>query len=58
VATADALDDTTSDPDPKIELSVVMPCLNEAETLETCIRKAAGCLERLGSRRPCDAKAI
>src|SRR5882724_6440562 len=23
-----------------IELSVVMPCLNEAETLETCIRKA------------------
>ena len=24
----------------KIELSVVMPCLNEAETLETCILKA------------------
>lgn len=23
-----------------LELSVVMPCLNEAETLETCIRKA------------------
>ena len=23
-----------------IELSVVMPCLNEAETLEVCIRKA------------------
>jgi len=23
-----------------VELSVVMPCLNEAETLETCIRKA------------------
>jgi cellulose synthase/poly-beta-1,6-N-acetylglucosamine synthase-like glycosyltransferase len=23
-----------------IELSIIMPCLNEAETLETCIRKA------------------
>lgn len=28
----------------QIELSVVMPCLNEAETLETCIRKAQGAL--------------
>jgi hypothetical protein len=25
-----------------------MPCLNEAETLQTCIRKARGCVERLG----------
>lgn len=25
---------------PEIELSIVMPCLNEAETLATCIRKA------------------
>src|SRR6059058_2631640 len=24
----------------QIEVSVVMPCLNEAETIETCIRKA------------------
>jgi cellulose synthase/poly-beta-1,6-N-acetylglucosamine synthase-like glycosyltransferase len=24
----------------EIELSVVMPCLNERDTLETCIRKA------------------
>jgi glycosyltransferase involved in cell wall biosynthesis len=24
----------------EIELSVVMPCLNEAETLATCIEKA------------------
>jgi hypothetical protein len=32
----------------QIELSIVMPCLNEAETLETCIRKAAGYLERSG----------
>lgn len=29
---------------PKLELSIVMPCLNEAETLETCIRKAQGFL--------------
>ncbi len=28
-----------SDPS-KIEFSIVMPCLNEAETLETCVRKA------------------
>ena len=27
-------------PTGSLELSVVMPCLNEAETLETCIRKA------------------
>jgi glycosyltransferase involved in cell wall biosynthesis len=27
-----------------VELSVVMPCLNEAETLESCIRKAQGAL--------------
>lgn len=33
---------------PRVELSIVMPCLNEAETLETCIRKAAGYLERSG----------
>ncbi len=30
------------------ELSVVMPCLNEAETLATCIRKARAALARLG----------
>ncbi len=28
-----------------IELSIVMPCLNEAETLATCIKKARGFLE-------------
>lgn len=27
------------------ELSIVIPCLNEAETLETCIRKAQRCLD-------------
>jgi glycosyltransferase involved in cell wall biosynthesis len=29
---------------PPVELSIVMPCLNEVETLETCIRKARGFL--------------
>jgi glycosyltransferase involved in cell wall biosynthesis len=33
-----------------IELSIVMPCLNESETLETCIRKAQGFLQRSGIR--------
>ena len=28
------------------ELTILMPCLNEAETLATCIRKAKGFLER------------
>lgn len=31
-----------------IELSIVMPCLNEAETLAVCIDKAIGYLERSG----------
>lgn len=31
-----------------IELTILMPCLNEAETLETCIRKARGFLDRAG----------
>src|SRR5580765_6259796 len=31
-----------------IELSVVMPCLNEAETLETCIGKAQRALRDAG----------
>ena len=30
------------------ELSIVMPCLDEAETLEVCIRKARGFLEKNG----------
>jgi glycosyltransferase involved in cell wall biosynthesis len=30
------------------ELSVVMPCLNEARTLGTCIRKAQASFERIG----------
>jgi glycosyltransferase involved in cell wall biosynthesis len=31
-----------------VELTVLMPCLNEAETLAACIRKARACLDRLG----------
>jgi len=31
-----------------MELTVIMPCLNEAETLATCIRKARSFLERSG----------
>ncbi|MDR3723623.1 MAG: glycosyltransferase family 2 protein [Terracidiphilus sp.] len=31
-----------------MELSIVMPCLNEAETLGACIGKAQRCLQRLG----------
>ncbi|TMC83905.1 MAG: glycosyltransferase, partial [Chloroflexi bacterium] len=29
-----------------IEVSIVMPCLNEAETLATCIRKAQAAIEK------------
>ncbi|GAA4225060.1 glycosyltransferase [Actinomadura meridiana] len=31
-----------------MELSVVMPCLNEAETVETCVRKTVGFFEEKG----------
>lgn len=31
-----------------LELSILMPCLNEAETIETCVRKARGYLESRG----------
>jgi hypothetical protein len=32
----------------QLELTILMPCLNEAETLAICIAKARGSLERLG----------
>ena len=32
-----------------VEVSVVIPCLNEAETLETCIRKAQSALRTAGA---------
>jgi hypothetical protein len=38
------------EPLPAPELSIVMPCLNEALTLEACVRKAQGFLERHGVR--------
>jgi hypothetical protein len=31
-----------------MELTILMPCLNEAETLETCVAKARGWLEANG----------
>jgi glycosyltransferase involved in cell wall biosynthesis len=34
----------------EVELSIVMPCLNEADTVGTCVRKAHAALERLGVR--------
>ncbi|MEY2536724.1 MAG: hypothetical protein QOG67_464 [Verrucomicrobiota bacterium] len=40
-------DDQTTD---NIVLTILMPCLNEAETLESCIRKAKASLEKL--KRP------
>jgi hypothetical protein len=33
---------------PSLELTILMPCLNEAETLATCIRKARGFLSNAG----------
>src|SRR5438874_278529 len=33
-----------------IELTILMPCLNEAETLATCIEKARAGLEKAGVR--------
>jgi glycosyltransferase involved in cell wall biosynthesis len=35
-------------PYPAVDLSVVMPCLNEARTVGTCVRKARLCIARLG----------
>ncbi len=40
----------TEDERVDVELSIIMPCLNEAETLETCIRKAQGYLQQSGVR--------
>ncbi|MEZ5187570.1 MAG: glycosyltransferase family 2 protein [Microbacterium sp.] len=37
-----------NDADASLELTILMPCLNEAETLEVCIRKAQGFLARTG----------
>src|SRR5262245_52078965 len=39
----------TAEPD-QCEVSVVMPCLNEARTVGVCVAKAKRCLEQLGVR--------
>jgi hypothetical protein len=39
-----------SAPAPEIEVSVVMPCLNEARTVGICVAKAVAALEKLGVR--------
>jgi len=44
---ADPKQEASSDTD-GLELSVVMPCLNEADTLEACITKARSCMDREG----------
>jgi glycosyltransferase involved in cell wall biosynthesis len=38
----------TEELDGAVELSIVMPCLNEAETIETCVRKARRFLDDHG----------
>ena len=43
------MSEITNRPDlPSCELTVIMPCLNEAETVGTCVKKACGYLERRG----------
>jgi hypothetical protein len=40
----------TSEPSDALELSIVIPCLNEAESLAVCLRKARRFLETNGVR--------
>ena len=37
-----------NDADPSPEVSIVMPCLNEADTLGTCLQKAQDALGQAG----------
>ena len=46
----DPTPDTPAGAQPELELTVLMPCLNEAETLEVCIRKARRSIEENGLR--------
>jgi glycosyltransferase involved in cell wall biosynthesis len=39
--------ETTLEP---LELTILMPCLNEAETIETCVKKAMGYIQSRGIR--------
>lgn len=41
---------TLAEVDSDLELTILMPCLNEARTLPVCIRKALGFLARTGVR--------
>jgi glycosyltransferase involved in cell wall biosynthesis len=43
-------DVSQADADAMVELSVVMPCLNESRTLGICVKKALDTIERLGIR--------
>ena len=40
--------DSEALPLPQLELTILMPCLNEAETVATCVRKARSFLDRMG----------
>lgn len=40
--------DTVDGAAPTIEFTILIPCLNEAETIATCVRKAVGYFERAG----------
>jgi glycosyltransferase involved in cell wall biosynthesis len=44
-----AIDSLSHTPPVAIELSIVLPCLDEAETLATCVRKATESLSALGA---------
>jgi glycosyltransferase involved in cell wall biosynthesis len=44
----DHLDQAAADAAPSLEVSVVMPCLNEADTLAACVGKALKALEDAG----------
>lgn len=50
LATLEAPPRSVEDVPQDIEVSVVMPCLNEARTVGVCVGKALACLERLGVR--------
>ena len=39
-----------NEPVESLELTILMPCLNEAETIQTCVRKAMGFLQRANIR--------
>ncbi|MGN6185699.1 MAG: glycosyltransferase family 2 protein [Thermoanaerobaculia bacterium] len=50
VASAANRSDASTPHDGDVEVSIVLPCLNEAITLPVCIRKAAAAIERHGLR--------